>query len=244
MSTYVYGITEAAFELPPLAGVAEADVGLVTCGGLAAVVSDAGETPLRATAAGLKAHTRVLDTLAAQTTVLPLRFGTVVEDDQAVVDALLRPNAEHLEELLDRLDDHVQLTVKVFNDEDDALRAVMTSDPRVARLWQKVQGVPPAAAYYDRITLGQEISRALQERRTRTAGPLLDALAPLSADAHAKDPAEDLMILDADFLVPRGRLDAFDAEVNALAEARPDLQFRYLGPMPAYSFADLVLEGA
>jgi hypothetical protein len=244
MTVYVYGITRVPFELPDVAGVGGASLRLVRHEDVAAVVSDAGDEPLRATAAGLKAHTKVLDELVAEGTVLPLRFGTVVTDDAAVEDALLRVNAPHLRELLDRLDGHVQLTVKVFNDEDTVLREVVETDGRVSSLWRKVQGLPPEAAYYDRITLGQEIARALEQRKVEVAQPLYDALVALSAEAQAKEPRQDLMVLDADFLVARSDLEQFDAEVDALAKDRPELEFRYLGPMPAYSFADLVLQGA
>jgi hypothetical protein len=243
MTTYVYGITRVPLELPEVTGVGDAPLRVLEHGDVAAVVSDAGEGPLRATAAGLKAHTRVLDALAERVTVLPLRFGTVVTDDDAVVDAMLRPNIEHLTELFERLDGHVQLTVKVFNDEDSVLRDVIEGDPRVAQLWRKVQGVPAEAAYYDRIALGQEIARALEQRKLGVAQPLYDALVELSADAQAKEPKQELMVLDADFLVPRSQLEQFDAKVDALAKDRPELEFRYLGPMPAYSFADLVLQG-
>lgn len=244
MTTYVYGIARRPVDLPEAAGVEGAQLRVVEHEDLLAVVSDAGDGPLRATAAGLKAHTRVLEALSSVTTVLPLRFGTVVTDDAAVVDAVMAPNAEHLQELLERLDGHVQLTVKVFNDEDAVLRDVVQTDTRVSRLWEKVKGVPAEAAYYDRIALGQEVARAVQERKLVTASPLFDALEALSVDAQAKEPKHELMVLDADFLVPRERMDDFDAEVEALAKDRPELEFRYLGPMPAYSFADLVLQGS
>jgi hypothetical protein len=243
MTTYVYGITRAEPELPDVGGVEDAELRIVEHDAVAAVVSDAGEGPLRATAAGLKAHTRVLDELAAGLTVLPLRFGTVVTDDRAVVDAMLAPNIDHLTELLDRLDGHVQLTVKVFNDEDAILRDVVETDSRVGGLWKKVQGIPAEAAYYDRIALGQEIARAVEQRKVGVAQPLFDALVELSADAQAKEPKQELLVLDADFLVPRSQLEQFDAKVDALAKDRPELEFRYLGPMPAYSFAGLVLQG-
>ena len=244
MTTYVYGIAHRPVDLPQTAGVGGAPLRTVEHGDLLAVVSDAGAEPLRATAAGLRAHTRVLEALSAVTTVLPLRFGTVVTDDAAVVEAVLAANVEHLDELLERLDGHVQLTVKVFNDEDAVLRDVVQTDARVSRLWKKVNGVPAEAAYYDRIALGQEVARAVQERKLVTASPLFDALEALSAEAQAKEPKHDLMVLDADFLVLRDRMNQFDAEVEALAKDRPELEFRYLGPMPAYSFADLVLQGS
>ncbi len=244
MTTYVYGITAVPVELPAATGVGDVPVRAVIDGPVAAVVSDAGDGPLRATAAGLKAHSRVLDQLAADTTVLPLRFGTALPDDDAVVEDLLRPHRDRFTGLLSRLDGHVQLTVKVFLDEEAVLRDVVRRDRGVATLWRRVKDVPAEAAYYDRIALGQEIARAVQERSAASARPLLEQLVPLSADSRTNEPAQELMVVDADFLVARDRLGEFDAAVDALARSRPQLQFKYLGPMPPYSFADVVLQGA
>ena len=245
MTVYVYGVVAASAHIPDtLRGVEDAAVWSLPYENIAAVVSSRAAEPLRASASSLKAHSRVLDQLTSTTTVLPLRFGTVLTDEESVVDSMLRPNAGELESLLDRLDGHVQLTVKVFHDEDEVITDIVRSDTRVRQLSKKVQGVPPAAAYYDRITLGQEIARAVEERKHTAAGPLFEALAPLSSDAVTKDLRQNLLVLDADFLVPRRAVNEFDAAVDSLAQKHPELEFRYLGPMPAYSFAVDVLEGS
>jgi hypothetical protein len=84
----------------------------------------------------------------------------------------------------------------------------------------------------------------LHERSAAAGTRLFGALAPLSIDALNKEPSQELMVLDADFLVDVTRVEEFDAAVERLAQERPELQFRYLGPMPAYSFADLELQEA
>ena len=47
-------------------------------------------------ASTLRLHWRVLEEAAAPTTVLPVRFGTVMADDAAVVDDLLAPRHDEL----------------------------------------------------------------------------------------------------------------------------------------------------
>lgn len=105
---FVYGVVRAGHPEPQLAGVAGAPVELVRSGDLAAAVSDSPE--------GLVLHDEdafvqldVLIGLLADGPVLPVRFGTVVEDDEAVcADVLGDPSlAGALESLADVVELHV-----------------------------------------------------------------------------------------------------------------------------------------
>ena len=82
---------------------------------MAAVVSEVEGGPLAA-ARDLRAHWRVLEAVAASTTVVPVRFGTVVANAQALVDDFLAPQSERLSRLLSEMSGKVQLNVKGFYD--------------------------------------------------------------------------------------------------------------------------------
>ncbi|MEU6487240.1 GvpL/GvpF family gas vesicle protein [Streptomyces sp. NPDC046887] len=106
MAVYVYGITAA--EPPPALdgahGVGDPPQPLRTVAGgsLDAVVSDAPEE-LRAGRRDVRAHQEVLDRLSDQGGVLPLRFGTLAPDDEAVR-RTLRQRAPGYRERLTALD--------------------------------------------------------------------------------------------------------------------------------------------
>ncbi|MFF7244373.1 GvpL/GvpF family gas vesicle protein [Embleya sp. NPDC008237] len=80
---YVYGLVPAGTALPPDAvgvGHPASAITLVEHDAVAAVVGEVSvEQPL-GTPEDLRTHARVLDGLAASTTVLPFRFGTVLRD--------------------------------------------------------------------------------------------------------------------------------------------------------------------
>ena len=87
-AVYVYGVAPAAEKVDVEAPGVEASkqgVRRIAHGELAALVSDVDAGPLVA-ARGLRAHWRVLEEAVATATVLPVRFGTVMESDGAVVD--------------------------------------------------------------------------------------------------------------------------------------------------------------
>src|SRR4051812_42581622 len=84
---HVYGVVPAAahVELP------EQGVRLIAHREIAALVSDIDRHDLKAVRA-LRMHWRVLEAVSTSTTVLPVRFGTVMSGDRAVVEDFLAPS--------------------------------------------------------------------------------------------------------------------------------------------------------
>ena len=242
--SYVYGVTVAGATPPPVAGIgARPEVRLVADGTLAALVSDAQRDEVAAGARALRAHARVLDAAIEQGPVVPLRIGTLVGDDRAVVDDVLAPHRDRLAAMLDELGPLVELAVRARYDEDAVVAAVVAADPAIARLHARLAGVDPEAAYYQRIELGERIGAAVEARRAADADELLAALEDLAADVSLGDLLDPHTVLNASFLVDRAHLPAFDGQVRAAAAAHPEMAVRYVGPLPPYSFADPELAG-
>ena len=238
---YVYGVVGAG-DAPDVdaSGVGEEGKAIrtVSHGEIAAVVSDVEEGPLAA-ARDLRAHWRVLEAVGKETTVVPVRFGTVLVDERALVDDFLAPQAERLAALLNELRGKVQLNVKAYYDEEQLMRDVVAGSPAVARLRQRVQGLPDAAGYYDRIKLGEMVSAEVEVRRGTDSAFVVDRLAPLAVAARSEGAATADMAVNAAFLVESSVVDDFTAAVNSLIDEVGDrIRFRYVGPMPPYSFAD------
>ena len=99
---------------------------------LGALVSDLDADALSAPKA-VRAHWRVLEEASASATVVPVRFGMVMADDDAVRARLLEANEPALAALLRELAGKVQLTVKGEYDEEGMLREVVRSDARRRR---------------------------------------------------------------------------------------------------------------
>jgi Gas vesicle synthesis protein GvpL/GvpF len=236
--TVVYGIVPAETSLdgaPP--GIAGAPVSRVTAGGLAALVSPVEGDDLRATRRDLLSHSAVLEHAVAAGPVLPLRFGTVLRDEDAVVEELLEPRRDELAGLLRRFERLVELRVKAFYVEEEVLKEIVRSDPAIARLREATRG--NTAAYPQRLRLGEAVAHALDARRQRDADSILARLRPLAEDVVVEE-ADARLALTASFLVDRCRLEAFDEAMDDLARAHEGrITFKYLGPLPPHSFVSL-----
>jgi Gas vesicle synthesis protein GvpL/GvpF len=240
-AVYVYGIASAAERTDVEArgvGAPQAGVRRVVHRDIAALVSDVDGGPLAA-ARELRAHWRVLEEAASRATVLPVRFGTVMETDEAVVERFLAPRHDHLAAQLTELAGKVQLTVKASYVEEQLMRGVVDSSPAVAQLRERVRGRPEAATYYDRIKLGELVAAEVEQARERDTALVRDRLAPLAVAARAEPPSTPDGAVNTAFLVERSRVDEFSRAVAGLeSEVGDRMKLRYVGPLPPYSFTE------
>src|SRR5919109_1018647 len=141
--TVVYGIVPAETPVDGApSGIAGAPVHRVTAGGLAALVSPVEGDELRATRRDLLSHAAVLEHAVAAGPVLPLRFGIVLRDEEAVAEELLEARHDELSALLERFERLVELRVKGFYVEEAVLREIVRSDRTIARLNEATRGIP------------------------------------------------------------------------------------------------------
>jgi Gas vesicle synthesis protein GvpL/GvpF len=210
---------------------------LVPHGDVAAVVSETGAGELVATQV-LRRHWRVLEDVGVSATVLPVRFGTVMASERAVVDDFLAPRHDRLVAELAELADKVQLTVKGTYEEAELMRTVVERSPAIAGLRERVRTLPEAATYYDRIELGRMVAAEVERERERDSQHVIGRLEPLAVAVSHETQATPEGAVNASFLVERGRVDEFSAIVAELGrELEGRIGLRYVGPLPPFSFA-------
>lgn len=244
---YVYGVIAAAAgggwaETTGLDGPT-GTVRVVTDRDLAALVSDLapGQTPGRRE--DLDAHRRVLARAIEHATTLPMRFGIVMDGDEAVRERLLRRHHDDLERVLRALDGHVQMMIKAFYADDALLRDVLARRPELARESEGLRSLPQADAHAARARLGELIANAVAARRGEVESALVAAVEPYVADIHVEPAGSDRVAFGAEVLVRRDRRDALDERIRSLGASLAGLMaFRYVGPLPPYSFADVSLD--
>jgi hypothetical protein len=236
---YVYGVMAARDQAAiSVGGVEKAEVRTVEHGGLAALVSTL-EADALAAAREVRAHWRVLEEASKSATVLPVRFGTVMEGDDAVRRRLLEPNGEALTGLLAELAGRVQLNVSGDYDEDGLLREIVRASPTIAALRERVKKVSETAGYYDRIKMGELVATEVGRRREEDTALALERLEPLAATARVEEPSTPNAAFKLAFLVESGAVDKFSEAVGKLREELGGrVALRYVGPLPPYSFAD------
>lgn len=243
-ATYVYGVLSADDEPPAISGIAGAPLHEIKSDGIAALVSDLSDHELKLGREEMTIHARVLEEALQHGTVLPMRFGVVMEGEPAVRSHLLDAHRDELKQQLSELTGKVELRLRAVYDEPALMAEVVHEDLDIARLRQSLRGASEDATYYGRIQLGEMVAQAVERKREGDGAQILDALAPLALDTHVAEPANERIVLSASFLVPRERMPEFDAAVDEIGRAQADrMRLKYTGPLPPHSFVELRTEG-
>ncbi|MGW2231623.1 GvpL/GvpF family gas vesicle protein [Streptomyces formicae] len=238
MSTYIYGIAGSKHPALPegMGGIGEParPVRVLSHGELAAIVSDAPED-LKPKRRDLLAHQNVLSEAGAAGAVLPMRFGSLAPDDDAVV-AVLGERADHYEERLKTLDGKVEYNVKAAHNEQAVLHQVLAENPDLRAMVEANQR-QGGGSYEEKLQLGEMITNAVRAREASDGIEVRRALEPV-AEAVGAGPEGTGWLANLSFLVVRKSADGFLAAVEELRAREPHLDLRVHGPLPPYSFVD------
>jgi len=240
-AVYIYGVVNGSGSDVQGTGVAAAaPVRSVAGDGFAAVVSDVPAGWRAANRTDLQAHDRVLNQLAGESSVVPMRFGVVMASDDEVRERLLTRHSGELGTLFKRLDGRVQMSVKAYYVGEALLREVLRRHPQLKRRSAAIEGQPLPASQPERIALGQDVAAAVEEQRRLDQELLLAPLSEPADDVRVDAPAAERQALNLHLLVRRDRRSQLDAAVSRLSTEHGDrFAFRYVGPLPPYSFTEM-----
>jgi hypothetical protein len=237
-SLYVYGIVSADGAIPPdLTGVQGAPVQVVVARGVGAVVSDLQDEDALGLPADLVAHGAVLDRLAADAPVLPMTFGTVVPDEDDLVDRVLNTGAEDYLAALDRLDGAQQFSLRARYVEETVLRELVEENPEIARLREATADTTPEESHFERIRLGELVVGGMSAKARADADTILAAVLPLARDSSIREPGRPDDVVDVALLVGRGAEPPLERAIGELAARHTGrIEYRLLGPQAPYDF--------
>ena len=212
---------------------------------LAAVVSDSPEPTYESTRRNMTAHMRVLEEVMGRHTVVPIRFGSLAPNDEAIRETLLRPRYAAFQALLGELEGRVEMGLKVFWLQEVLYREVLDERQDIAQLRDKLVGRSANETYFERVRVGEMIEAAVAEKRARESEQIFDRLRPLAHKVHVGDALGEQMIVNAAFLVDRAKVDDLDRLVEGMdADAGDRLLFKLVGPVPPYNFVNIDLPSA
>lgn len=241
-ASYIYGIVPAGVRIPdgldPIPyGEDGNQLGLVTEGRLAAVVSDVAPDRPLGTRRDLMAHEAVLNAIAQETPVLPMRFGAVVTDDDAVAEELLAPHQDYFVRALEQLKGHYEFRLRGDYDQDVVLSRIVEAEPRLQKMREKIAGVDEDASYYDRIQLGEAISKAMDRLREEDAQACVDAISKYAVATEVKEASGENGAVHLAFLVHSDQRADFERVVDELGEAWAGrIELQLIGPTAAFDF--------
>jgi hypothetical protein len=240
---YLYAIvaTEEPLAYPSL-GVEGGDVYTIVDGGIAAVVSRLTRAKIRPERANLKAHQAVLNRLIADTTPLPMAFGTIANSPQAIHKILAR-NRRAFAEQLARVADKVEMGLRVTWDVPNIFEYLVNTHTELRMARDRLMSARHEFTQEEKIELGRMFDRLLNDDRENHVSKVEHILSPLCAEFKANQCRNENEVVNLACLVKRDAQETFSASVFAAAKLFDNnFSFDYSGPWAPHNFVDLDLE--
>lgn len=221
---------------PGLTGFGGATLSLVPWGALAAAICRMDPGGIQPTTEYVLHHAAIVEELRQRGSVLPVRFGTVLPDADAVVGALAK-HSTVLEAEMARLGDKVELGLTVLwnqslgNDEENG--GGDDGAPAAGQV-TKVQGA--GARYLQARLAKHRREAAAQERAKALARDLDSVLSPYVLEHRCAILPTPRLPVRAAYLLDPARVQGFQETFEELRRIHPDLRFLLSGPWPPYSF--------
>jgi hypothetical protein len=230
---HVYGVIRASHRDPSAEGVR-----LVQDHELIAVAREIDDDALL-NDDDVRSYLNVLIDLLPGGPVVPVQFGTVAPDEDAVREEILQNTGEQLARCLDRLEGMVELRVRIEANPEAEIEKLLEVSPDLKRV---VHAHSHDETLDFRVKLGRHTSLQLAERRDELSDHVLSRLS-INAEAHAFLATSSVTELYQAYLVRADKVSDFDGAVSALREELGDTyEVEYVGPLPAFDFTDVEID--
>lgn len=179
-------------------------------------------------------HEAVVEHFARIGTVVPMKLFTLFNSDGRALDHV-KQDRKRIDRLVERLEGREEWGVRCILDELTALTRARSEAAREA-------GGSPGAAFLLRKKKEADAARELLQRARDRAAALFERIAAKADDARRRAPPPGevgkRVLLDAAFLVRRGKVKAFKTALEREAKKLEPLgyQVALTGPWPPYNF--------
>jgi len=190
----------------------------------------------------LATHQLVIENVMHHFTIIPVKFGTMVETEDEVI-TFLEEGYDLLNNELDKAKGKFELDVVVWWDLQKILATLPHHYEQVQAKQQEMAMKGEQASTEDKIILGQLIEQVLKTEKARYQQVILQTLKQETVDICLHDVASEKMVVNAAVLLEKQHEESFDTAIQRLDQRlEKTVNFRVVGPLPLYSFSTIVLE--
>ena len=209
---------------------------------LSMVVSNYPLTKITANRENMLTHQKVIEEVMKEFDgVLPVRFGTIASGADEVRNLLDRRYREFKTALRD-MGHKIELGVKGIWKNMDAIFSEIVKGNEAIKNLKRALAEGNSNDMQAKMGLGRMVKKALDEKKEKQAGEIVDRLRRTSYEHKLNDTIGDEMFMNAAFLVDKGREKEFDNIIEDLSDEYKDrVRFMYAGPLPVFNFVNIVI---
>lgn len=193
---------------------------------------------IMATRKNLVNHQKTIERVMEEYTILPFRFGMVV-DDIAALQQVITDRKDYFFEKLESIEGKIELSLKgMWNNMEPVYKHITETQEDISALKSRLQQTT-SPSQNDKIELGKMVEFALTLEKERLSDKIITKLSNQYEDYRLNKNITENMFCNLAFLVNKSDEPAFDSMINALGEELNDnISFKYVGPLPPYNFLD------
>lgn len=180
------------------------------------------------------AHQKPIEKVMKHYDVLPFSFSNIANTEDQIKKILKERRAE-FEELLQKFKGKTEVGLKAFWPNMQLIFQEIAKNPEIQRLKKR----PSRLTYQQQIAVGELVGKLLEKRKKEEAQNIIKAVSDLAEDLKEQQLFGENMILNAAFLIKKGRENEFAKKVGIFAQSFPNTKLNCSGPFPLYNFIGL-----
>lgn len=221
-----------------LSGVDNTSVYMMPCKLIAAVVSDVEREDFKNDISALARHESVIESLMESYSLLPARFGTVLQGDEHVME-LLSSSYEQYSQGLQKVENRVEFDLKVFWPAGELRSLIEQTDPYRTAFAELERKSGPSARYVLYKQRETVVTRILKTKAEEQVSEIQRSLVPVCAQCRCEVMPSEGLMLDGAYLIERVRCGEFRDIIESMQSSNVKFCFLLTGPWPPYNFMSL-----
>jgi len=230
--------------LAGIKGIAGADLHQLSFHEITVVVSDMSRASLNAGKSTAIEYAGVIETLSQQFTLLPVRFGSLMESNEAIIH-MLEKNYPDIQQNLLKVEKKYEFGLKVFCDSGKLMTELRTKSEG-----SFLPSATPAPENKNSVFRDWVNIKLKEHRQEELLVTLVDSviadisgrLDRMKAISKIKKMVSPTTLIDGVFLLDKALKDELIHAVGDLQNKYPELNFIMTGPWPPYNFVDFTVK--
>ncbi len=190
------------------------------------------ETLLR----NLTVYQSVIEQVMNAHPVIPVKFGALLEGDEAVI-RILKRGEDEIVKSLNEMENKIELDVVALWPDLNAVLAEIGQTEEIKALKETAAAESDGNGLELRIQAGKQVKALLDQKRESLKSVILPPLLSIAEKHCIHSLMDDGMIMNAAFLIRKENAPRLEGIVSGLDQRYEDrINFRIIGPLPPYSF--------
>ncbi|RTY73428.1 GvpL/GvpF family gas vesicle protein [Flavobacterium sp. GSP27] len=226
-------------------GISGSDLCAVSFGEITAVVSDVKRAELIADRSNAIEYAGVIENLAQQFTVLPMRYGSIMESAE-LINKMLERNYHEFQQNLQEVENKYEFGLKIFCDSEKLKSELKIKSEADTQTTENSATEIKNSVYKDYLDKKLKEHR-LEELMLTYVNSVIEMITGYlfrlnTVNKFKKRAITTTAIIDAVFLLDMERKDGLIHVIGDLQNQYPRLNFVLTGPWPPYNFVEIAIK--